>query len=278
MLIHKKLYPIQRVRQPWYFTLILWWILPGCSQENQPQPATKDSQPNQTAVTNDQTAKDGAAAADETTAGETLETGSLEGVIYYDSDPARQWRYSRYYIQSRSTGELAEAVVALRNTRLLQQQPYEASEPVIDQRDYRFIPETLAIHVGDRVKFTNADTVLHNVMTRDGIDPFSVNIGTDGSYMHLFRRAGGISRPIRIGCIFHGAMRSWIYVFAHPYFHVTQRDGSFSFQDVPAGEYNFDIVHPAGNLSTNQVVTIRPGETTKLDVRLSPDDLRKGTP
>ena len=44
----------------------------------------------------------------------------------------------------------------------------EPATTVIDQKDFRFIPETVAIRAGDSVKFTNSDPQLHNVRTSDG--------------------------------------------------------------------------------------------------------------
>ena len=40
--------------------------------------------------------------------------GAVEGTVSYQPDTKRPWRYSRYYVKQAKTGELAEAVVALR--------------------------------------------------------------------------------------------------------------------------------------------------------------------
>src|SRR5260370_48539 len=40
--------------------------------------------------------------------------GAIEGIVSYQADPARPWRYARYYVKQAKSGELAEAVVAIR--------------------------------------------------------------------------------------------------------------------------------------------------------------------
>jgi plastocyanin len=203
----------------------------------------------------------------------------VEGVIHYDPDPKRPWRYSRYYVANRKTGELAEAVVCLSGKSLSGLAPREKrEEATIDQKDYRFTPETIAIRAGDAVRFTNSDTSIHNVMTGDGIDPFNVNIQKDDSHTQTFRRAGGIKRPIRLGCAYHSTMQAWIFVFDHPYYAVTEADGKFRFENVPPGEYTLDVMHPSGGLLLSQKITLDAGQTLQQNVHVSPDNLTKEKP
>ena len=202
------------------------------------------------------------------------ETGIIAGTVTYQPDSARPWRYGRYYIEDRQTGALAEAVVALSSRSLRNlSPPDEPAEREMDQKDYRFVPETIAICAGDTVRFTNSDPAIHNVRTSDGSRPFNINIGTGAEHVQEFDRAGGLRRPIRIGCVLHSTMRAWIYVFDHPFYTLTQSDGEFRFEGVPAGEYTLNMMHPAGELSWSREVTIEPGQEISLDVEVSPDNL-----
>lgn len=211
--------------------------------------------------------------------GDDAPSGSVEGAVYYEPDAQRPWRYARYYVHDRDTGELAEAVVCLSGKSLAGLQPRdEPSEFQMDQKDYRFVPETIAIRAGDRIQFTNGDPAAHNVFTGDGADPFNVTMGLDGSYLQTFRRAGGVRRPIRIGCTFHSTMQAWIFVFDHPFHAVTAKDGRFRFENVPPGEYTLDVLHPAGRLTWSTPVTVADGDVLVRDVRLSPDHLQKDKP
>jgi len=202
------------------------------------------------------------------------ETGTVEGVIKYVPDSKRPWRFSRYYIQNAKNGFLAETVVALERPSLSALAPAApASKYTMDQLNYQFVPETLAIRAGDTVVISNSDDALHNVMTSDGGEPFNVNVVKGKEFVHAFNKAGGLEHPVRVGCVFHGAMRAWIYVFDHPWFQLTQKDGRFRLQNVPAGEYTLGVVHPAGKLRRTQHIQVKANETNSFEISLSPDDL-----
>jgi plastocyanin len=202
------------------------------------------------------------------------DTGTVEGVIKYQADSKRPWKFSRYYIQTTKEGSLAEAVVALERPGLNAfALPAPHNKSTMDQINYQFVPETLVIRAGDTVLISNSDDALHNVMTSDGGEPFNVNVVKGKEVAHTFNHAGGLERPVRLGCVFHGAMRAWIYVFDHPWFQLTQKDGRFRLENVPAGEYTFGVVHPAGKLRQSRRIEVKTNETTSLEITLSPDDL-----
>ncbi len=203
-------------------------------------------------------------------------TAVIEGRVIYDADPKRRWRYSRYYINDRKKGELSEAVVGLRG-KTLKNLPAPAKNKTweMDQKNVRFTPETLAIRTGDRVKFTNSDKQVHNINTKSPLVRFDRTISSDQEAVETFQRAGGVKRPIVLGCKLHSAMQAWIYVFDHPFFQLTESDGKFRFENVPAGEYRVEMAHPAGGLQRTQRVKVKPGEHLELEIRVSPDHLVK---
>jgi len=197
--------------------------------------------------------------------------GAIEGIVSYQADPARPWRYARYYVKQAKTGELAEAVVALR-AKPSSDAGREPQTIVIDQQNFQFQPETVAFRRGDSVKFTNADQATHNVQASSDIVSFNVNMAGGGEHTVRFDRAGGIRQPVQIGCVFHSAMRAWIFVFDHPWFQVTPTTGKFRLADVPPGQYELEMVHPAGSLRWRKRVEVKSGETLRIDIRVSPDD------
>ena len=182
-------------------------------------------------------------------------TGTVRGKVTYVADPKRPWRLGRYYIRNAKTGELAEAVVAITARGLkAPDQVREVETPVVDQKDFQFTPETLAIRAGDRVRFLNSDDHTHNVKTSHPEHSFNVTMPVGSEHVETFKTATGIKQPFLIDCVFHSAMRSWIFVFDHPWFQVTGKDGSFSLENVPEGEYRLEVVHPAGSLRTRQSI------------------------
>ena len=201
------------------------------------------------------------------------ESGVIEGVVTYQADPKRPWRYSRYYVKNAKTGELAEAVVAIRSRKLKgagkSRKPQTAT---IDQENFQFVPETVAIRAGDSVTFTNSDSSIHNVRTSGRLASFNVTVASGGSHTVLCKHAGNLRHPMRIGCVFHSSMQAWIYVFDHPYFQLTKTDGRFRLEGVPPGKYDLRMTHPAGELQWSQEVAVKAGETLRVDIAVSPDD------
>ncbi len=202
--------------------------------------------------------------------------GTVEGIVTYQSDRNRPWRYARYYVKDRKTGELAEAVVSLRGTAGDRdgEQPGPATV-VIDQKDFRFIPETVAIRAGDRVTFKNSDAAVHNVYVSDPANAFNVNMPAGGQHSETFNTAGGIGRPMQVGCVYHSSMRAWVYVFNHPHFQVTEPDGRFALKHVPPGKYTVDVVHPAGKLRWSKEIEVTAGTPVTLQIELSPNNVVK---
>jgi len=213
------------------------------------------------------------AESEETVSPDRREPATIAGRVIYEADPKRRWRYSRYYIKDRKRGELAEAVVALRG-KTLKNLPVPATLKTweMDQKNVRFAPEILAIRAGERVKFTNSDAQVHNIHADSPLVRFDRTIAGDQEALQTFKRAGGVKRPIVLGCKLHSAMRAWIFVFDHPFFQLTRDDGEFRFENVPQGDYKLEMAHPAGELQKTRTITIMPGEHVELEIRVSPDD------
>ena len=200
--------------------------------------------------------------------------GSVSGRVVYQADPQRPWRFGRYYIADKKTGALAEGVVCL-SSRELRTWPANAKPRKwkVDQKDHRFVPETVAIRAGDEVKFTNSDLQLHNVSSNSNTATIDFSVRPGGELSHTFSRAGDARQPVTLGCKLHSAMRGWIYVFAHPFFQVTEANGEFSLADVSAGEYRLEFQHPAGGLAWRKMITVKAGEPVKMEIVVRPDDI-----
>ncbi len=209
-----------------------------------------------------------------TTTVPAAETTGISGSIRYEADVKRPWRYGRYYVSKAPGHTLSSALVCLRGRSLKGLQPRKSPAVThVDQRDYRFIPETVAIREGDSIRFTNSDPALHNVRADSGIESFNISLAPDGELLQPFRRAGNARKPVVIGCAFHSQMQAWVYVFDHPFFAVTVEDGKFQFDAVPPGDYDLEIIHPSGKLQQVRPVQVKAGETLALDLTLTPDDL-----
>ena len=201
----------------------------------------------------------------------TATTGTIRGTIVYVADPQHPWRLGRYYIRNAKTGAIAEAVVAISKRGL--KAPDDGRKPsttTVDQKNFQFIPETVAIRAGDQIRFLNSDDHVHNVRTSHPKKPFNINMPVGSEHLVEFAEASGIRQPYSIDCVFHSAMRSWVFVFDHPWFALTGTDGNFEIRDVPPGEYRLDVVHPAGDLRKSETVKVEAGKESKIQISLHP--------
>lgn len=209
-------------------------------------------------------------------AGDAESSGTIEGTVTYQADPKQPWRYGRHYIKHAKTGELAESVVAIRSRK--RADAAEQATPntaTIDQKNFQFEPETIAVRAGDSVTFTNSDDAIHNVRSASRIVDFNITVAPAGSYTVRCDKAGGVRDPIQVGCVFHSSMQAWVFVFDHPHFQLTDTDGRFRLEGIPAGTYDLEMAHPAGGLRWTQKVDVQAGETLHVDIVVSPDDKKK---
>jgi len=201
------------------------------------------------------------------------QTGLIEGTVFYRNDRKHAWRLARYYVKSAKSGELAEAVIALSGPSLPRSKSnHEPRIVAVDQKEMRFVPETVVLRAGDRVRFTNTDSQTHNISLNDPRLQFSDTIANGQQAVETFSHASGIRSPFALGCKFHSQMQGWIYVFDHPLFQTTGVDGRFRLKNVPRGEYRLDIAHSAGDLHASRLIQVDPNKTVKLDLILTPAD------
>ena len=60
----------------------------------------------------------------------------------------------------------------------------------IDIANFAFAPQTMIVHVGDTITWTNSDSMAHTVTSTDGGPLNSGNIAQGGSYSYTFTKAG----------------------------------------------------------------------------------------
>jgi plastocyanin len=112
-----------------------------------------------------------------------------------------------------------------------------AVHPVMDQKGMRFNPHVLTVVAGTTVDFLNSDTVMHNVFSPD---QEGYNLGTwptDSKRSYVFKHPGTYTQL----CSVHPDMEAYIVVLQNPYFAVTNADGHFKIDNLPAGRYSLKV-------------------------------------
>ncbi|MBI4436172.1 MAG: carboxypeptidase regulatory-like domain-containing protein [Candidatus Omnitrophica bacterium] len=143
------------------------------------------------------------------------------------------------------------------------------TEPfVLTQEGCRYSPHVISVMVGQPIKFLNPDGTLHNLHVLPKINA-EFNMA-----MPQFRKEATKTfdkvevAPFPIKCDVHPWMGAWITVMNHPFFYVTQPNGQYKIDNLPAGTYEVEAWHeklPAQKAT----VTLAEGETKELDFTFS---------
>ena len=143
------------------------------------------------------------------------------------------------------------------------------TEPfVLAQEGCTYKPHVMALLVGQPFKILNPDGTLHNIHIFPKINK-EFNMA-----MPQFRKEATTqfdkveSAPFPVKCDVHPWMQGWISVMDHPFFYVTQPDGRYKIDNLPAGTYEIEAWHeklPAQKVT----VTVAEGETKEANFTLS---------
>jgi len=144
---------------------------------------------------------------------------------------------------------------------------YDRSEPrraVMDQHNETFAPHLLAITTGTIVDFPNSDPFYHNVFSLSKVNRFDLGRYPSGKLKSVqFTRPG----VVRVFCEIHSHMNAFILVFNHPFYALTDDEGHYQIDNVPAGTYNV-VAWNEGTASDPRPVTVPDGGTTEADFTL----------
>ena len=116
--------------------------------------------------------------------------------------------------------------------------PQPASLPTkqVTQKDLTFIPALLPVRVGTKVEFPSLDDTYHNIFSYSPAKRFDL-----GRYRpderpvpsEVFDKPGLVT----LRCDIHEHMRGLILVLNTPHFVMTDTDGHFRLEGLPAGHY-----------------------------------------
>jgi plastocyanin len=132
------------------------------------------------------------------------------------------------------------------------------SEPVVlDQQGCTYHPHISGIQVGQKLIIRNSDSTLHNVHALPTKNK-EFNQGQPFQNMELEKAFDTPEVMVRFKCDVHPWMGAYMGVLDHPYFAVTDADGTFSIEGLPAGDYVVESWHETLGTRT-QNVTVGDG-------------------
>lgn len=150
----------------------------------------------------------------------------------------------------------------------------EESEVVFDQKGCRFIPHVLIVRTDQTVLVKSDDPISHNTRTSPfSNQPINSTIGAkdrEGVAVEM-PQSELRTPPVRVSCDIHPWMSAYWMVCDHPYVAVTDADGRFRIENLPAGTHVFRVWHERSGYVETDVfrrdleVTVEDGEVTSLE-------------
>lgn len=140
---------------------------------------------------------------------------------------------------------------------------------VLDQKACVFLPHVALIQVGQTVLVKSSDAVQHNIHsfpTRNS--PVNTLIKPNEDKGVEMKYAKAESDPLEVKCDIHGWMSSYHLVLDHPFMAVTDKDGNFKIEGLPAGSHELRVWHERGQLLEKELkVDVKAGGETKVDLK-----------
>lgn len=171
----------------------------------------------------------------------------------------------------------SEAVVVNSNSTLknvlvsiekgLEGQSYDVPEEplILDQRGCRYEPHVWGIMAGQTVQILNSDPTLHNLHSLSKVNT-QFNFAMPKivkKKAHVFKKSEDI---FKIKCDVHPWMGTYVGVFTHPFYSVTDDTGAFQLANVPPGTYTIRAWHESKRLpAQTMTVTVKDGEAVIAD-------------
>lgn len=107
----------------------------------------------------------------------------------------------------------------------------------LSQEGCMYTPHMIGLQTNQTLSIINNDDALHNINARPSVagnDPFNFAQPVKGMTTDVTFAAAEI---IPVKCDVHPWMQAYIGVTNHPYFAVSDADGSFTINNLPAGDY-----------------------------------------
>lgn len=163
-------------------------------------------------------------------------------------------------------GELANAVISLKGMDG-KSAGASAAPAVMDQKNCEYNPVILAVQTGQKIAVKNSDPTLHNVHAIPTVSGNSEkNQAQAPNAPDLVFSFAKPENFLKFQCDVHNWMFSWVSVFDHPYFAVSDKDGKYTIKNVPDGKYTMVVMHrkaaPASAPVTKEI-EVKGGSVTE---------------
>jgi hypothetical protein len=166
--------------------------------------------------------------------------------------------------------QLSDAIVWIADVKTGKSMPID-KRVTLSSEDCQIDPRVQATINSATINVFNDDRLLHTIVfLRPGTNdtllklPF-FNVGQVVPTEKL-AKASGI---IEVRCVQHPWTHGYIAVFDHPYFAVTEQDGSYNIDSLPPGRYRMMVWHEGMTQPVERKVKVEEGRVDLVDVTLN---------
>ena len=158
-------------------------------------------------------------------------------------------------------GSLQNAVIIVHGAQSKQSMSPSKSL-MLDNKKCAFVPHVQVAPVGSEILLLSSDPILHDVHARIGSETlFNVGLPTWRQVKERLTRTGIVT----IQCeVLHTWMSAYIVVTPSPYFAVTDAQGEFVIEGMPAGTYEIEAWHEKLGRQS-RIMTVTAGTTLRVD-------------
>jgi Carboxypeptidase regulatory-like domain len=161
-------------------------------------------------------------------------------------------------------GELANVLVYIKNPPP-GNYPTPSAPAVLDQKGCRYYPHVQALQVNQALQIKNDDQALHNVHAMPVVNS-QFNEGQPIQGMVSTKKFDKVEMtPFKVKCDVHGWMKSWMAVMPHPFYAVSQMNGTFTIPNLPPGTYTLVSWHEKYGPQEQQI-TVGPKESKQVSI------------
>jgi plastocyanin len=137
----------------------------------------------------------------------------------------------------------------------------------LDQQSCAFTPHVIAATVGSTLDVVNSDPVLHNARAQAGeTRAFNYAMPIKGHLIPTRLKKDGF---FKVSCDVHPWMRAWLVVLPSAAYAITDANGAYTLEGVPAGKHRIKTWHERLGEREDEV-EVSAGATATHDVALNP--------
>ena len=137
----------------------------------------------------------------------------------------------------------------------------------LDQRGCMYEPHVVAVRAGQPLEIKNDDQATHNILAMPEQNPKWNRSETPGAapIEEIFATP---ETAIPLRCNVHPWMKSYVFVFSHPYYSVTGKDGQFELKNLPPGAYTVEAWQEKYG-KQDAIITVGPRESKSADFKFN---------